>query len=453
MSFPHVSPYQYELQSVKISSDRSQAVFEVASSVMELVLFENIDRPYISGNLTILDDANLFENVDFLGTEICDIQIKIPESSEIIRRKFVISEVEATENLSDQSQAILLSLVDIEFFKSSLINLQKKYEGKPNEIILNVLNDHFSEKELLIRDIPIQQPIRFLTPNMTPFGVMMAMRDRSTDAIGSPFFLFSSLSDRDLRFFSLHDMIDRPPLNDGIHPYRYNQKFANDDTIPPAVAAFNITQMEYKKNENVNKLIMNGDVGAVYQYHDPISNLTPSYDHSIKSIYNKMYSASSIIAQAPTYDAITTVDGRPMHDYRSKNVTRVATSRTFEEINNYHEDNSAAFHRDKSVSKAMKNFLMKSTINITVPGANFLTSKAHMTTGNQINIQALKNYVPEGTNDDLVDKKKSGNYLIYSARHTFSGGQRYEVSLQCAKMSNLTGTTYKTLNASPGLRI
>ena len=117
MSFPHVSPYQYELQSVKISSDRSQAVFEVASSVMELVLFENIDRPYISGNLTILDDANLFENIDFLGTEICDIQIKIPESSEIIRRKFVISEVEATENLSDQSQAILLSLVDIEYFK------------------------------------------------------------------------------------------------------------------------------------------------------------------------------------------------------------------------------------------------------------------------------------------------------------------------------------------------
>jgi len=453
MSFIHVSPYQYELQSVKIESGRTSGFYEVASSVMEINLYEHLEKPYISATLLLLDDANIFENIDFLGTERVDIQIKIPGSSEIIRRQFVVREIENTENLSDQSQVLLLSLVDSEFYLSSLINLQKKYQGKPNEIITNCIVDNFPEKNLLMRDAPIQAPIRFLVPNMNPFQVMMAMRDRSTDAMGSPFFLYPSLADQDLRFFSLHDMLDRPALNSSTQPYRYSQVFASNDQLAPAASAYNITSMEYRKNENTNQLVRNGDVGAVYQYHDPISNLTSAYNHNIKSIYQKLYSASSVIAQAPLYDHTTTINGRPLHDYLSKNITNIAVSRTFEGVNNYHEDNSDAFHRDKSVGKALKNFLMKSTIDITVPGGNFLTSKANVTIGNQITIQALKNFVPDGKNSDLTDKKKSGNYLIYAARHTFSQGQRYEVSLTAGKLGNLTGTTYKSLNASPGLRI
>lgn len=453
MSFNHVSPYQYELQSVKIESERTTGFYEVASSVLEINLFEHLEKPFISGTLLLLDDANIFENIDFLGTESVDIQIKIPDSSELIRKRFVVREIETTINTNDQAQVLLLSLVDYEFYSSSLVNLQKKYEGKPNEIIYSCLIDNFFGKNLMMRDPPIQAPMRFLVPNMNPFEVMMAMRDRSTDAVGSPFFLYPSLADSNLRFFSLHDMLDRPALNSDTRPYRYSQVLAQNDELAPAASAYNITAMEYKKNENLNQLVRNGDVGAVYQYHDPISNLTASYNHSIKAIYNKLYSASSIIAQAPLYDHTTTVNGRPLHDYLSKNVSKVTTSRTFEGINNYHEDNSAAFHRDKSVAKALKNFLMKSTIDITVPGGNFLTSKANVTIGNQITIEALKNYIPDGKNNDLVDKKKSGNYLIYAARHVFTQGQRYEVSLTCGKLGNLTGTTYKTLNASPGLRI
>ena len=453
MSFIHVSPYQYELQSVAIESQRTSGFYEVASSVLEINLYEHLDKPYVSASLLLLDDANIFENIDFLGTENVYIQIKIPGSSEVIGRQFVVREIETTVNTNDQAQVLLLSLVDDEFYSSSLINLQKKYQGKPNEIIANCIADNFCGKNLLMRDPPIQAPIRFLVPNMNPFQVMMAMRDRSTDAIGSPFFLYPSLADNNLRFFSLHDMLDRPALNSDTQPYRYSQVFAQNDQLGPAASAYNITAMEYKKNENLNELIRNGDVGAVYQYHDPISNLTASYNHSIKSIYNKLYSASSVIAQAPLYDHTTVINGRPLHDYLSRNITNISTSRTFEGVNNYHEDNSDAFHRDKSVSKSLKNFLMKSTIDITCPGGNFLTSKANVTVGNQITIQALKNYVPEGKTQDLIDKKKSGNYLIYAARHTFSQGQRYEVHLTAGKLGNLTGTTYKTLNASPGLRI
>ena len=234
--------------------------------------------------------------------------------------------------------------------------------------------------------------------------------------------------------------MDRPAINADFIPYKFNQKTASDDTIAPAYAAFNITNWEYKNNENLQDLIQNGDVGAQYQYHDTTSNLTASYHHSVDAIYARLFQTSSIVAQAPTYDPISTITNKQFHEFDSKVITNVVTSRTFEGVNNIHEDNSPAFHREKSISKTMRNFLQKSSVDITVPGLNFLTSEAHMTTGNTIAIEALKNYIPEGVDTNVIDKKKSGNYLIYAARHAFSG-PRYEVTLSCGKLSNVSGST------------
>ena len=445
MTNTHISPYQFEIKSVKIESERMAGVFEVAASTMEIVLFEHIDKAYISGHLAILDDANMFENIDFLGNETVYIEIKIPSSSQIIRKKFYIREVEATVNTNDQAQVLLFSLVDVTFFANTLMNIQKKYEGKPNEIINKVLMDNFSAPinvELRMDNAPIQAPIRFLTPNMTPLGICRVMKDRSTDEAGTPFYLFASLTDDDLRFFSLKYMLDRPAVNSGpdTEPYRYNQKIANDDTLAPALAAFNILNAEYKNNENLNELIGNGDIGAQYQYHDPISNLTTSYKHSIDEIYKQVFATSSTIDNAPTYDSRSTLFGKKFHEFDSRVITNITTSATFEGINNLHEDNSAAFHREKSVSKSLKNFLNKSSIDITVAGANFLNGDKHITTGHAIRVEMLKNVFPVGTNSDLIDNKKSGEYLIVAARHSFSG-TRYQVSLKCGKISNHEGST------------
>lgn len=449
MSNPNVSPYQYEIVSCKIETDRKNGTYEVAPSVAELTLFEHIEKPYISGRLAVLDDANMFENIDFLGTEKVYIKLKVPNASSNIRKTFYVREVEAAINTTDQSQMLLLSIIDLDYYLSSLINLQKKYEGTPSEIIENIIKDNMFWKNILKRDDPVQSPIRFLVPNLTPFGAMQVMRDRSTDDMGSPFYLFASLSDEDLRFFSLRDMLDRGPINRNFYPYRYNQRMASDDTQAPGLAAFNITSWDYSNNENLHKLIQNGDVGATYQYHDPISNLTASYEHSIDAIFTRLYQTSTLVPQAPTYDNVSTLTNKKLHEFQSKVISKVVTSRTFENVNNLHEDNSAAFHREKSVSKSMKNFLMKSTIDITVPGINFLTDEAHMTTGNTIAVEALKNFIPEGPDTNVIDKKKSGSYLIYAAKHSFSG-TKYEVTLTCGKLASLGGDIRPTVGYGVG---
>ena len=148
MTNTHISPYQYQIQSVKIESERITGFFEVAASTLEIVMYEHLDKSYISGHIAILDDANIFENIDFLGNETVRIKIKIPETSQSITKAFYVRQVESSVNISDQSSVLLLHLVDTKYYVNTLINLQKKYEGRPHEIIDNVLRDNFFGVEL-----------------------------------------------------------------------------------------------------------------------------------------------------------------------------------------------------------------------------------------------------------------------------------------------------------------
>jgi hypothetical protein len=393
--------------------------------VVEVVLYEHLDKPYISGSVVLLDDANLLEDIDFQGSERIYISIKVPESSQTISRSFYIREIQNAQNTNDNAQVLVLSIVDQDYYLSSLINLQKKYDGKPNEIIKNIISDHMPWKLLKKRNNveEIQAPMRFIVPNMTPMGAMQAITNRATDDTGSPYFLFAVLADEDLRYYSLRQMFNRPAINSRTQPYRFNQKIAQDDRVDPALSAYNITKWEYQSNENLNRYIINGDVGAQYQYHDPLSNLTASYVHNIDDIFTKLAS-TMVFPRSPIYDNQTTVrhqgQDKKLHNFESKVISNIATSRTFEEINNIHEDNSAAFHRTKSVSKSLKNFLTKSNINITVPGINFLSSNANVTVGNLVSIEAYKNIFPEDRQANLKDNKKSGDYLVYATRHSFN---------------------------------
>lgn len=65
MTNTHISPYQYQIQSVKIESERITGFFEVAASTLEIVLYEHLDKSYISGHLAILDDANILKTLTF----------------------------------------------------------------------------------------------------------------------------------------------------------------------------------------------------------------------------------------------------------------------------------------------------------------------------------------------------------------------------------------------------
>ena len=77
---------------------------------------------------------------------------------------------------------------------------------------------------------------------------------------------------------------------------------------------------------------------------------------------------------------------------------------------------------------------------IKVPGRNFLAKNSNLTIGNKISVEFKKNIVQspqEGVNHagDLLDLKRSGEYIIYGAEHTFSVDDGYSVGLNLVRLA------------------
>ena len=82
---------------------------------------------------------------------------------------------------------------------------------------------------------------------------------------------------------------------------------------------------------------------------------------------------------------------------------------------------------------------MQRPLDIRVPGSGYLHNGVNMTVGNKIRVLFLGN--TEVTNNFTpLDLKKSGDYIIYAAKHTMST-TRYDMTLSCVKLNNYNDDT------------
>jgi len=73
-------------------------------------------------------------------------------------------------------------------------------------------------------------------------------------------------------------------------------------------------------------------------------------------------------------------------------------------------------------------------INLSVPGVPFMYSKASVGDIMKCTFNSSSADPKNLSSDDIIDKQKSGNYLIYAIRHTFKES-RHSVSVNATKIT------------------
>ena len=68
-----------------------------------------------------------------------------------------------------------------------------------------------------------------------------------------------------------------------------------------------------------------------------------------------------------------------------------------------------------------------------IDGRGFISGDYHRTIGNTVRVLFLANRPNDS--EVKVDTKKSGDYIIYAAKHTLAA-EKYQLSLQCVKISS-----------------
>tara|TARA_A100001388_G_C28759698_1_gene496997 strand:- start:401 stop:1834 length:1434 start_codon:yes stop_codon:yes gene_type:complete len=443
-------PTDFRFDHIRITTDRTDRIFEVQNVTSEFVIFEHIDKPFLTAKLVIVDidpQVNLVDQIHFLGTEKVEVKIRTQSSEDFtITKNFVVTEVVISEKSGDGNEVIILDLIEDVAYHSALMRLSKSYTDNKLMIIGKLCQ--VVEREVFItpgveEKINGDKQTKVIIPNMHPLEAANWIKDRTYTSDGFPFFFYSCISDDRLRLRDLRECLEEPALNNSQIPYSNSISFAQSNrgdgnpSEPNLLdEAFNITKVKVANIERHLELARMGFTTSKYNFVDTTTGNNITFDYDMSKQYEKLIEKQVLNGSRqtfyPTYDFNfrTGKELKNIREHSTKEITHFATSRQFNDFadtESYHEGKVLEDHTQKVIAKSLRHWLLKSSIQIEVPGKNFLRKDANLTIGNIIKCEFLSNRnLRRGLNsDDISDLKKSGEYMIYTARHQFTGNTYY----------------------------
>jgi len=428
---------EFLIRKIIIEKQSINTEFNITSVINEVNIYEHVDKPYLTGQIVFADTNRIIETSEISGTELVTIEISttLDNVDTIISKKFIITEIVQSVKSNDNTELVGISLIEDIGYYSRLLRVQKPYNGVPSSIINNILGEYLGRSVANIGSSEhTDGNMKVLVPNMTPIDAANWIKDRTSSATGLPYFLFSTICDDQLRFLDLEKILNLTPLNQFTYDYTFSQAIGSGFEAQDPRQFYAIRDFKYTNIEDQLMMARKGFTGSTYNFIDTIKN------KSYTSRINAQETFGSIPypprQNLPIYDGTTSFPGGSMHNYDTSEISQLAPSKTFEDGSfNYYEASGTASHMFKAKSKSLRHFLHKSSIDISVPGKNFLHRGINKSVGNLINISFNSNIsdTSNSSPDNNLDKKKSGAYMIYATRHVFQENV-YNAVISCAKL-------------------
>lgn len=433
---------EYSLVSAIITSDRVQSEVEISAVVTEFVIYEHIEKPYLTMRLSFIDQINIVQTVDFQGGEKLSIVIKQIEEIQTgneIRKDFVIDEIEKVIKIDERNETVVIHCTEYHMFEAAAQNVNKSYSGSPSSII-NSLVSSYINKSLVIDGIDSTKNLKVIIPNLDPIDAALWIKNRSVTYNGLPFFLYSPLGVDNLVFKDLGKMLSEP-VNNITRPYVYTSSLSQSSGESKL---YSIIEYKYENSEELINLLRKGYVGASYSFYDVHRGISEEkhfdVDNAFKSllVQNLLGGENSKYNYGPEYK----IKGKNLSTYNSKVISKISSSGSYRGgsynagYRSYSDETLGGDHMKHITSKAIKGFLSKTPLCITVKGREFITGNDNYTLGKTIRVLFLDADPTEDTHNASKDLKKSGDYLIIGAKHSFNG-DKVTSELLCGKVASI----------------
>ena len=433
---PHnVSDFIFE--TIVLESDRTDITVDLRNVVTDIEIYESLQQTYLTAEILFVDNDNLLARYDIQGGERIIIAIKTtsPQSKKI-QKKFYIERIKHIEKVNDNTEVISLNLVEDCFYISKLQNISRYYSGTPVSIIKKIANEYLNKD--LLTTASTDKPMNVIIPNMDPLTAMNWLKDAMTTALGYPYFLFSTLATDTLLFADLDQLVNQVSMNSNTPFRKMPATLQNDD--PTAVGRI-IKQCKFDYSQSLLDLIRQGNIGSEIQYIDTLTNKKNTFQFDviedvIKPVSAKLPRKQRNMTVSPLHEH----NGKRFSKYKSKKMSLIGGSNAFKTNNqhivSYSESKTISEYKLNAKVYAIRNLLMNSPVDITVGGNDFLEGNGHYTIGNNLQIEFLNSFTNADESVDLIDRKKSGSYLIFATRHMFKK-EKYDMALTGVKLANM----------------
>ena len=434
------SPYDFILESFIITSHRHDKPIDVTTSISIFEIFENIDRPYLTGNVIMRDDMRFYDGVKINGTELCEITLSQPALDAVpVTLQFVIQYVKGTQKVGDQVEMIDFRIVEHTAFASSIHQFSKSYQGTPEQIIQNICTDHLSVDVDMPKIKCSQSPMKVIIPYMNPYQACAWILERMSTSDGVPYFLFKTIKDKNLQLKSFDEMSRGKTWNKLPYTYATSNLTSTSGSIS-SEQIFNVEACTQHASEGIYDLISNGAMGSKHTITDLGSGQSETFQHNLSDTYKSLESIGILekgIEPSVTTGVYETSDGLALEQMNNRNFHRLISNNTYNDWKNIYEEFDRASLKVDNTRRVIKKLLNKSSINITVPGLPYLMDEKNRSLGNNIDFIYIANNTSIDTDADMIDKKRSGKYLVYAARHVFDENQQHKTHLMGVKLGML----------------
>lgn len=422
--------------SAVLKSPRTQITVDIQSILSELIIYEHMNKSYVSGYVTLVDNNRLIEKIDIQGAEIFEIVIKRNSSAKNVKQikmSFIIQKIKDIRRTNEFTQVITFSLIDENIFKSALHQVNRAYKGQPHEIIDNILKEYFNRDDLLTTATNnVSETMRVIVPNMNPLEACEWIKNRAINEHGYPFYFWKTAITNQFMFADLETLLATPIINYGF-PYTDNQAAGSSTT---SSRNFIVKAMEQKENDDLFSLLRAGVVGSTNKYYNVATGDFEWVDFNINNDFMVDLKDLNTDQYKPLIDGYLKYDDLEISNYKSRTNTYISGGLVYDDFKSYDEAFTPGDNKRKIKSFAIQNYLNKAKIKIAVDGDEFITGESHLTVGN--NIRVLFRSKSEEENPKKIDSKQSGDYLILAANYTFkfSRSNKVDVILLCSKVAN-----------------
>lgn len=450
------SPEDFRLIGVTLTSDRFPSAIDLKNITIEINIFETIANPYLTGSLLIVDDNKLYDTISFQGTERINVIFSLAETTDQIEKNFVITRVPVTRKVNDYSSVVQFDLIEDIGYLNNLQKFSKMYDGKGEQIIQKIVRDYIYKPIANVNSnigyetfvASYQSTFRLLVPYITPFNaIKLVLAKMSTDK-GLPYYFYSTLADDNLFLADLETILTRQPFND--RPFVFSQSQTNsrrDNPTDIITQSYSIQKVDQPNVDDTMLLAQLGGIFSTYSNTNVSTGEVFTNSNLILDTITQLQLAGIIDENDVTPIDQTFIPERTgqntdvITNYNSRHFDEISgfTSPYDDRVNNWTvESQNEYFLRVQKY--AIEQLLLRNTQVITVPGFWFLTKNPRTSVGNQINLTIFKNdpnVANSTTTSEIVDNKRSGNYVMIAKRHTFNVTEyRHFCTIECVRLTH-----------------
>jgi hypothetical protein len=223
---------QFKYQKATITSDRNEDLFiDIRPVIFELTFFESLDKPYVTGQIAISDDAGFFDALSFSGNERLNLKLLTELSNTgsteevVMDRSFILTSIDniIKSSGSGNSSIYVLNFMDEHAFVSKTKNVSRAVRDNLSKEILKLCQNEVGKNvDISYAGQSVQSDFKGVIPYMHPLEAASWLTKKATTQHGMPFFLYASIHDTNLRLGSLDVMLQQDAI-EKYHLYSHLQ--------------------------------------------------------------------------------------------------------------------------------------------------------------------------------------------------------------------------------------